>query len=195
MLTIIITVDNRTNILKIALRLFSDRGYASVGIQEIVTESKVTKPTLYHYFGSKRGLLDSLLEENFKNLKTSLQVATDYKRDLPNSLYKITRTFFNFVKENELFYRLQLSLCFSSLNSEAYKAVEYYNNSILKMLEDMFTAASNDHGNMKGRQKRYAFTFLGMINNYITLYLFHHTDLNDEIIYQAVHQFSHGIYS
>ncbi len=177
------------------MRLFSDRGYASVGIQEIVTESKVTKPTLYHYFGSKRGLLDALLEENFKKLKAPLQSSVEYKGDLPNNLFKVTRTFFSFVKENEQFYRLQLALCFSSPNSEAFKAIKFYNDSIIKMLEDMFAAASNDHGNMKGRQKRYSFTFLGMINNYITLYLSNHTDLNDEIIYQAVHQFSHGIYS
>ncbi len=188
-------MDNRTNILNTALRLFADRGYPSVGIQEIVNESNVTKPTLYHYFGSKRGLLDALLEESFNKLKASLKIATDYKRDLPNSLFKITKTFFLFAKEKELFYRLQLDLCFSSPNSEAYKAVEGYNTSILRMLEKMFEEASNDHGNMKGRQKRYAFTFLGMINNYITLYLSTHTELNDEIIYQAVHQFSHGIYS
>ena len=53
-------MDNRSAILSNALRLFAARGYDAVGIQEIVDEAGITKPTLYHYFGSKQGLLESL---------------------------------------------------------------------------------------------------------------------------------------
>lgn len=188
-------MDNRTNILSIALGLFSASGYESVGIQEIVDTAKITKPTLYHYFGSKRGLLDVLLEENFRALIDSVKSACEYRHDITKNLSDVTKVFFDFVRRNKQFYRLQLSLCFSSPKSESFEAVSKYNEKLFKMMEDLFIAAAKDHGNMKGRNKRYAFTFIGMINNYITLYLSNHIELNDETVYLAVHQFSHGIYS
>ena len=52
-------MENRDHILDCALRLFAARGYDAVGVQEIVELAGLTKPTLYHYFGSKRGLLET----------------------------------------------------------------------------------------------------------------------------------------
>ena len=49
-------MDNRAILMQKSITLFADRGYEAVGVQEICEESGVTKPTLYHYFGSKRGL-------------------------------------------------------------------------------------------------------------------------------------------
>ena len=48
---------------------------------------------------------------------------------------------------------------------------------------------------MRGRHKAYAATFLGMINTYIGLWLNGYATLDDQLVYQAVHQFQHGIYS
>ena len=50
-------------ILEEALKLFSNNGYEATGVQEICEQAGVTKPTLYHYFGSKQGLLDAVLLE------------------------------------------------------------------------------------------------------------------------------------
>ena len=47
------SMDTKSLLLAQALELFALRGYESVGTQEIVQRSGVTKPTLYHYFGSK----------------------------------------------------------------------------------------------------------------------------------------------
>lgn len=188
-------MENKNNILVTALRLFAAKGYDAVGVQEIVEASGITKPTLYHYFGSKRGLLDALLEDYFNNLIAVMKDASVYNHDLPVTLFKITRTVFDFARVNGSFYRMQLSMCFASPESESYDAVSKYNMEIFRILEHLFTLAASDHGNMKNRQKRYAFTFLGMINNYITLYLGNHIDLNDEMAHLAVQQYSYGIYS
>lgn len=188
-------MENKENILKVALDLFSAKGYDGVGIQEIVEKAGITKPTLYHYFGSKRGLLESLIEQYFSRFFDVVKTAAIYKGDLPLTMTNITRAIFGFVSENRDFYRMYLSMCFSSPDSEPYAAIHKYNINLYLVLEDLFKKASKDHGNMRDRQKRYAFTFLGMINNYVTLYLGNYIELNDEAIFLAVHQFSHGIYS
>ncbi len=188
-------MDNRTKILSVALRLFSSSGYEGVGIQEIVKAAEITKPTMYHYFGCKKGLLEVLLAMYFKPFIKSLQTASTYNGDLPATLESITQAFFAFASENKLFYRMQLSMCFAPPESEPYISVSIYNKQIISLFEEMFAKAAVNHGNLNERQKRYAFTFLGIINNYITLFLGGNIKLDETSVYNAVHQFSHGIYS
>ena len=59
-------MDNKELIKKSALDLFYARGYDAVGVQEIVNTAGITKPTLYYYFGSKRGLLENLLQSGYQ---------------------------------------------------------------------------------------------------------------------------------
>ena len=59
-------MENREMIMRCAKTLFYAKGYDAVGVQEIVDKAGVTKPTLYYYFGSKLGLLKTLIEETFQ---------------------------------------------------------------------------------------------------------------------------------
>ena len=63
------------------------------------------------------------------------------------------------------------------------------------ILEAPFLQAANDHGNMVGRHRAYAATFLGTLNTYIALALNGYTKLDDDLVKKAVHQFMHGIFS
>ena len=74
-------MDNRSTILGHALDLFASRGYDAVGVQEIVDAAGITKPTLYHYFGSKLGLPNTVLEEHFSVLHRSVERAADYHHE------------------------------------------------------------------------------------------------------------------
>ena len=188
-------MDNRTLIIEKALTLFADRGYDAVGVQEICDASSITKPTLYYYFGSKRGLLEALLKEEFGMLKERLSVAADYRGDLPFTLQRIAETYFDFARENPVFYRFQSGLWFAPRESEGYQVVNTLNHFQYELIEAVFLSAVVQHGNMRGRHQAYSLTFLGMLNNYIGLALNGYTDLNHELAFRAVHQFQHGIYS
>ncbi|MCD7717366.1 MAG: TetR/AcrR family transcriptional regulator [Lachnospiraceae bacterium] len=63
------TMDNRIRLLQCANELFYEKGYDAVGVQEIVARAGLTKPTLYYYFGSKKGLLEALVAERFERLR------------------------------------------------------------------------------------------------------------------------------
>jgi TetR/AcrR family transcriptional regulator len=188
-------MDNRSNILLCALNLFSSRGYEAVGVQEIVDTAGITKPTLYYYFGSKEGLLEALVEQYFERLYFVIREASAYKGDLPLTLERVVRAHFHFAKENATFYRMQLSMWFSPPESPSFKIISGYNERHYKVIEYLFIQAANDHGNMRDRHKAYASTLLGMINTYIGLSLNGYTELNDDLVYRAVHQFMYGIFS
>jgi TetR/AcrR family transcriptional regulator len=57
-------VETRSNdrILKNALELFSERGYDATSVREICEAAGVTKPTLYHFYGSKEGVYRAIVE-------------------------------------------------------------------------------------------------------------------------------------
>lgn len=188
-------MDNRSVIVQQALNLFAARGYDAVGVQEICEAAGITKPTLYHYFGSKRGLLEVVLSESFDILKEQLRIAADYQGDLPLTLQRVAETYFQFASQNPVFYRLQLALWFAPRESESFQTVTTLNRFQYEMIEKVFLAAVTQHGNMRGRHQAYTLTFLGMLNNYIGLGLNGMTELDTALARLAVNQFQHGIYS
>jgi TetR/AcrR family transcriptional regulator len=178
-----------------ALQLFAARGYEAVGVQEIVDTAGVTKPTLYHYFGSKQGLLEALLKTHLDPFDAALQEAAHYQGDLPLTLFKVVSTCFQFARTDKLFYRVMLALWFAPPGSEANQVVSQQLFKLYQPLEVMFQQAVKNHGNMRGRHQRLAATLQGIINTYVGLALNGYVELDEAMARTVVHQFSHGIYS
>lgn len=82
-------MDNREKILNCALELFHARGYDAVGVQEIAETAGVTKPTLYYYFGNKRGLLEALLSREYAEFRSEVFDGRDEKEQIWLTLPKI----------------------------------------------------------------------------------------------------------
>jgi AcrR family transcriptional regulator len=164
-------------------------------VQEICEAAGVTKPTLYHYFGNKRGLLEALVQERYAALIADLSQAAEYHRNLPQNLERVAMVYFRFAKREPTLYRLLLALWFTIPAAEAFQVIATLNARQQQIVETMFERAVADHGNMRGRQRTYAATFLGMINTLIGLTLNGYLELNDSLARRAIHQFSHSIYS
>src|SRR5271163_3326018 len=54
--------ETRDRILEAARRMIMDKGFAEATIDAIASESGVAAPTVYAVFGSKRGILQGLME-------------------------------------------------------------------------------------------------------------------------------------
>lgn len=188
--------DNRDILLHVGLRLFAHHGYDAVGVQQIVQESGVTKPTLYHYFQSKKGLFEAILETKGTSLLEELRQVTDYHHDITQSITQVTQCYFDFLAREPLFYRLILAAWFMPTSSEIYLPVLEFHQGQFAMIEQMFLDAVPDHGNMRGRHKQYAVSLRGMIDTYVGLSLQGRVELdNQHTVYRIVHQFMHGIFS
>lgn len=186
---------NRDRLLEIALGLFARRGYDAVGVQEIVSAAGVTKPTLYHYFESKRGLLEAVLERDGALLRRGFGEWCSYQRDLTATLSHIAFGLVDFARLHEDFYRLLLGLAFAPRESEAFQASLPLFRHCQGLLETLFQQAVTEHGNMRGRHQAYAASFLATLNSYIGFLLNGQAELDELTIYRALHQFQHGIYS
>ncbi len=184
--------DNRSNLLNHALRLFARRGYDAVSVQEVVDAAGVTKPTLYHYFGSKSGLLEALFCERLSGLERSIAEAARFSGDLTMNLRNLAKVYFTFALQQPLLYQFLLSAQYAPRESDSFRAAADYHERVFEKIHAMFQAALP---HMPDRHRKYAVTFIGMLNTYITLALNDYLDLDDTLTYQAVHQFMHGIFS
>lgn len=193
-------MDNRKKILECALDLFYQKGYDAVGIQEICQTAGVTKPTLYHYFGSKYGLLETLLKEQFEAYIPKLTRAAQFNQSIEHSLTVFATELIDLVNENHKAYMLLMAMSYSAKENETYQAVKPYITSIYSMVVNLFEQAAFRLGNMNGRQEQFAIGFLGLINHYILFLGYRGVPaeemyVSEEKKHSLVHQFVHGINS
>src|SRR3954469_7793762 len=66
----------REQIAQVAQRLFSERGYRAVGVDDIAREAGVSPPVLYDHFDSKRDLYAHLIERQASELAGRVAAAT-----------------------------------------------------------------------------------------------------------------------
>ncbi|HPO48933.1 MAG TPA: TetR/AcrR family transcriptional regulator [Spirochaetota bacterium] len=188
-------MDNKEKILDIALRLFSSKGYEGTGIQEIVDKAGITKPTLYYYFGNKEGVVSAIIDKYFIPFLNDLRVFTKYEGDVTLSLTNLIRLYFDFAAKNRVFYKFNLSTTYEIKESVAYKIVKPYHDEMYSSINKMFFEASNQHGNMKNREKEYTLSFMGIINVYTLLIINDEIEISEDLIYRVVRQFMYGIFS
>jgi len=60
-------MDTRTTILKVATRLFSEKGYEGVSMRNIADEVKISAAALYNHFSDKQSLYLTAISEAFEN--------------------------------------------------------------------------------------------------------------------------------
>jgi AcrR family transcriptional regulator len=81
-------------ILQSALSLFSEKGYDSTSVREICESSGITKPTLYHFYGSKEGVYRALVDGTLERVRDDLAGALEGEGPLRDRLRRLTLTYF-----------------------------------------------------------------------------------------------------
>jgi AcrR family transcriptional regulator len=74
--------------------LFSEKGYDATSVREICEASGITKPTLYHFYGSKEGVYRALVHGTLDRVREDMTRAIAGEGDLRDRLRRLTRTYF-----------------------------------------------------------------------------------------------------
>jgi AcrR family transcriptional regulator len=80
-------------ILKKALELFSEKGYDATSVREICEAAGITKPTLYHFYGSKEGVYRAIVEGALERLQADVVRALRSEGSLRDRLVRMARTY------------------------------------------------------------------------------------------------------
>ena len=78
-------------ILSTALDLFAIKGYDATSVREICEAAGITKPTLYHFFGSKDGVLQALVQTGFQQYRAHRQRGHGHARTRSRSASRCWR--------------------------------------------------------------------------------------------------------
>ena len=85
--------------------LLVEEGYDAFSMRKLAERCGYTPPTIYHYFGDKRGLIDALLEERFQKLYDRLR-RVRLGDDPVQNIRELARAFVRFGLRNPVHYRL-----------------------------------------------------------------------------------------
>lgn len=187
----------KNELIKKALELFATSGYESIGVQSIVDSVGVTKPTLYHHFGSKEGLLTSILDTYYLPYFEGLEKNAFYQQDIILTIERIVGFYIHEVERKTDFYKLTRSLQNSPSASQAYRIVSEYYKKELSILQGMFEAISKHHTNLKGKEETLAYTLKGMLDGYLAYQFLTEKRqlLKDTVKHQLAKQFLYGVFS
>jgi len=185
----------RDRLLSVGLELFVRRGYDAVGVQEIVTRAGVTKPTLYHHFGSKRGLLDALAGLVGERLFGLFGDEIRYRRDLARDLEDLIDALIRFARLRPAEARLFLAAQNGPVDSETRQALAPVWDRLSGSIGRLFGDASVDHGNMRGRSDEYTVAFLGTACAYMVRVLDGRMPDEPSLAHRIMRHFSYGIYT
>ena len=90
-----VAVRSHDRILLKALALFSDKGYDATSVREICEAAGVTKPTLYHFYGSKEGVYRAIVEGALDRFRADLVRALQDQGPLRDRLVRTARAYFD----------------------------------------------------------------------------------------------------
>lgn len=182
-----------------ALSLFSARGYDGVGVRELCEAAGITKPSLYHHFGSKEGLLSAILKERFSPFLAQVGRAADYpgdhRGDLAYVLKAALAAFLDSARDEPDFSRLRLSVAFGPPDATSRRLAGPYLDALYATIQATFEAAALEHGNMAGRAGAYAMAFLGLADAYSGRVLSGELRPDEAFLSRSIHYFMHGIFS
>ena len=185
--------DTRAELLDRALDLFAAYGYDGAGVQQICGAAGVTKPTLYHHFGSKRGLLETLMERRLETLHAALAKEPAPGDDIAAALTAVAEATFAFAAAERTFYRLYLTLWFAPIRSEAYDVARGFHERHFAAVERLFREADRETSALEGSSRLLAAAFLGLLNNHVGLALNNYAALNPKLARHTARAFLYGV--
>lgn len=187
----------KEEILSIALRLFTEEGYENTGVAKIVQEAGVTKPTLYHHFGNKEGLLASLVQAYGRGLRQVFDEALVYEGDITYSLECLVIAYMRYIKKNPTFFRLYKQLYQSPEGSDSYRIAKPLYSDIDGSIRKLFDQVAQHHTGLKGKEHWMAYSLIGLMD----AYMLHHMrtgqweKITDDTCRQVAKQFLYGVFA
>ena len=97
-----------------ALKKFADCGYEGTSVQDIVEAARVTKPTLYYYFGNKAELYQALVDYAHDERRRLMLAAAERGGTLADKLVEILAAVFDFLQNNRDLMRIAFATAFAA---------------------------------------------------------------------------------
>lgn len=115
--------QRRDSILQVAQKLFADKGFHGVSIDEIARVTHVSPAIIYRHFESKQHLYDTVLQELSGKRESYVETVINSSNSFEDVLTGMTRIYIKSVAKNPDMLRIELQSLLegNSVSSEFFK--------------------------------------------------------------------------
>ena len=133
-----LNLQQRDEILQSALRLFSEKSYPDVSMQDIAREAEFGMGTLYKFFKSKEDLYKALIVQMAQNWHHKVLQALEQERDPVRAIEKCISIHRELFFQNLPFVRLFYNSAYIHVGPVSEPALHDYRGEYLKKLASIF---------------------------------------------------------
>lgn len=120
------------------ISLFSEKGYASTSVREIVALAGVTKPVLYYYFQNKEGLFRAILDGAAQRQRELLEEASRRTGPVLERILFLYRRIYEELVPNQSLFRMIHNLIFGPPQGALGYDMEGYHRRMLEAVENIY---------------------------------------------------------
>jgi AcrR family transcriptional regulator len=106
--------DARQKVLESAIKEFARKGFSGTSVQDILSATGLSKPTLYYYFESKAGLFRAILNFAFDESLRRIEEKVDRAKGVRGHLIAVAEGVFDFAIERPELFRLVFGTAFAA---------------------------------------------------------------------------------
>ena len=121
-----------------AISLFSEKGYASTSVREIVALAGVTKPVLYYYFQNKEGLFRAILDGAAQRQEELLGEASGMTGTVLERILYLYRSIYEELVPNQQLFRMIHNLIFGPPQGAPKYDMEGYHRRMLEAVKVIY---------------------------------------------------------
>jgi AcrR family transcriptional regulator len=130
--------QTKRNILEVATQEFSSMGLAGARVDAIAERTNTTKRMIYYYFGSKEGLYEAVLEQEYGAIRALEQELMLAELEPVAALRKLVEFTFDYHDKHRDFVRLvSIENIHGAKYIEQIKTFKSRNVSVVKTIEDL----------------------------------------------------------
>jgi AcrR family transcriptional regulator len=172
----------RTEIIRIAAQLFSEKSYHDVTMDEIAEKVGVAKGTIYLYFESKEKLYLEILEDRYEAIESLLEKEIAKSDPAPRKLKKVLKLIFGFYRQNLDVLRI-LSRDETHLIREHYEFTEHWRLRRIRLYETILEKGVKEGSFRPINTELTALIIFGLVRSVM---FFYETDKSAEEIAEEV---------
>ena len=128
----------RGMLLQAGIDLFSEKGYASTSVREIVERAGVTKPVLYYYFKNKEGMLRDILDCASEMQDAILEEVLDQKGTVQERIIHLFHRIYQGVIQNQSLFRFIHNLVFGPPQGTPSYDLKRYQRRMFEVIQTIY---------------------------------------------------------
>jgi len=159
----------KEEIIESAAKLFSQKSYHDVTMDDIAEKVGVAKGTIYLYFDSKEKLYLEILEETYEEIESILEKETAKSDPAPVKLKKVLALIFKFYLQNLDVLRI-LSRDETHLIREHYEFTEHWRLRRIKLYKKILEKGVNERSFRPSNTELTALIIFGLVRSVMFYY-------------------------